>query len=98
MISRTSLWLVAPCLALLSGCTDDAGKGKVASTFGEANRQTFAAQVIDPDPQYEYLDQATSGEHAAQAVDRYRKDTVKKPDKVRSTMESSGSGGGSRNR
>lgn len=91
---KVSRWIVPGCLALLAACTGETGgDGAVASTFGEANRQTFAAQVVDPDPQYEYLDPATSGQHAAQAIERYRKDAVKQPDKVRSTAGSSGSGG-----
>lgn len=77
---------------LLAGCED--GGIKSASAFGEANRQTMMAQVVDPDPQYEFLDPATSGEHAAQAIDRYRKGAVKQPEKVTSTQISSGSGGG----
>lgn len=79
-------------LPLLAACEHDmAGTGEPLSTFGEANRQTMMAQVIDPDPQYEYLDPATSAEHAGQAVERYRKDKVKKPERVRSTVSVSGS-------
>lgn len=78
--------------ALLTGCQyGEGGEIRSASTFGEANRQTMMAQVVDPDPQYEYLDPATSGDRAAQAIDRYRKGTVKQPDKVTST-QISGSG------
>lgn len=80
-------------LPLLAGCEYGAnGAVKSASAFGEANRQTMMAQVVDPDPQYEYLDPATSGDHAAQAIDRYRKGAVKQPDKVTSTQ----AGGGGR--
>lgn len=80
-------------LPLLSACEHDMAGTEPLSTFGEANRQTMMAQVIDPDPQYEYLDPATSAEHAGQAVDRYRKDKVKKPERVRSTESVSGGGG-----
>jgi hypothetical protein len=59
--------------------------------FGEANRQTYAAMVVDPDPQYDEP-MATSAEHAADAVDRYREGEVKQPERIRST-ESGGSGG-----
>lgn len=85
-----------PVLALALGLTAcETGfrdpEGKVG-TFGEANRQTMMAQVVDPDPQYaDPL--ATSAQHAAQAIERYRKDAVKKPDKVRSTATSGGGGG-----
>jgi hypothetical protein len=80
---------------LLAGCEtgfrDPEGD---ISTFGEANRQTMMAQVVDPDPQYEQP-LATSADHAAKAVDRYRKDAVKKPDQIRSTQSGGSSGGGS---
>jgi hypothetical protein len=80
------LGLTLAALPLLAGCEhDQLGMGKPASTFGEANRQTMMAQVVDPEPEYEYLDPATSAQKAAQAVERYRTDKVKKPDKVRST-------------
>ena len=88
-------WLMLAALPLLAACqTDQAGLGGPASTFGEANRQTMMAQVVDPDPQYEYLDPETSALHAAQAVERYRTDKVKRPEKVRSTQSSGGGGGG----
>lgn len=78
-------------LPLLAACEHGAaGTGAPASTFGEANRQTMAAQVIDPDPQYEYLDPATSAERAGKAIDRYRKGTVKRPERVRTTSEVGG--------
>jgi type IV pilus biogenesis protein CpaD/CtpE len=63
--------------------------------FGEANRVTFAAQVIDPEPEYDTAVPETWAQHAAAAVDRYRTDKVKKPDKTRtSSVGTSGSGGG----
>jgi hypothetical protein len=65
-----------------------------ADNWGEANRQTMAAQIIDPAPQYDTANPATSGDHAADAVDRYNKGEVKRPDKVRTTTVGSGSGGG----
>jgi hypothetical protein len=55
--------------------------------FGEANRQTYAAMVVDPDPQYDEP-MATSAEHAADAAERYREGAVKQPE-----SESTGSGG-----
>ena len=53
--------------------------GPPASKFGDANRATLAAQVVDPDPQYDTLNPPTSGEKAGKAAERYRTDTVKKP-------------------
>ena len=87
-------WLALAALPLLAGCAADDGIAS-ASAFGEANRQTFAAQIVDPNPQYEFLDPETSGDHAAQAIDRYRKGTVKQPERVRSTSGGAGKGGGS---
>ena len=78
---------------LLTGCEHDfAGMGPPnAASFGEANRQTMMAQVVDPDPQYDTLIPPTSGERAGQAGERYRKDAVKVPDRVTSTEISGGS-------
>lgn len=53
--------------------------------FGEANRQTMAAQIIDPQPVYDTALAESSGEHAAQAVARYRTNTVKRPDRVQTS-------------
>lgn len=58
-------------------------------TFGEANRQTMMAQVVNPDPYYPD-DMTTSGEHAADAIERYRTDSVKEPQAQSSTSGSSG--------
>ena len=52
------------------------------STFGEANRQTMAAQVVNPAPVYDTLNPPTSGEHAGQAGKRYSEGKVTQPDKV----------------
>lgn len=62
--------------------------------FGEANRQTFAAQVIDPAPVYDDVLIGGSGDKAAQAIERYRTDKVKQPERQRIT-KIGGSGGGS---
>jgi len=94
-IDRTG-WLLLAAVPLLAGCAyDQMGLGKPKSTFGEANRQTMMAQVVDPDPQYEFLDPDTSGDHAAQAIERYRTDAVKQPERVRSTAKVGGRSGGS---
>lgn len=87
--------LVLPLAVALAGCN----QGEVASTgpvaqFGDANRMTMMAQVIDPDPQYAEPMQTSAG-HAAQAIDRFRADQVKKPERVRSTQTISGGGGSS---
>lgn len=81
---------------LLAGCAQnhsfEAGYIDPAD-FGEANRQTYAAMVIDPDPQYDQP-LATSAEHAADAVEAYREGEVERPERVSSTVSVSASGGG----
>lgn len=90
---RIELVPAVAALVLLGGCATDGATAMGAdSSWGEANRQTFAAQVIDPNPQYETAVAETSGDHAAQAIDRYRKDTVKKPEKIETTKSSGSSG------
>ena len=87
----TSTAMCALVAAALGGCAHDPFANRLAGdNFGEANRQTFAAQVIDPDPQYETLVPETSADHAAQAAERYRKDQVKQPDQVRTSDLSTG--------
>lgn len=89
------------CLCLLpllatAACTDGT-QGGLASTgpaFGEAMRQTFAAQVIDPAPQYDSPDPVTSGQQAAAAQDRYNTDQVKKPERITTSRSLTGGGGG----
>ena len=92
-IDRRAFPLAALAL-LLGGCEHDfAGMGPPgAASFGEPNRQTMMAQVVDPDPQYDTLIPPTSGEHAGQAGERYRTDKVKKPDRVTSTQTVGGGG------
>ncbi len=87
-------WLLLGVLPMLAGCEHDfASGGRPASAFGEANRQTMMAQVVDPDPQYDTLVPPTSGEHSAQAAERYRQEKVKRPDRVTSTQVSGGGSG-----
>ena len=93
MNSRLPLCALLGALAL-GGCAQhySASVGEIdAADFGEANRQTYAAMIIDPDPQYDEP-MATSAEHAAQAAERYREGEVKQPERIRST-ETGGSGG-----
>ena len=90
---RAPVLAIAPLALLLSGCVHEfAGVQPAgAAPWGEANRQTMMLQVVDPDPQYDTLIPPTSGEHAGQAAERYRKDAVKIPDKITSTEVSGGS-------
>lgn len=93
MNSRLAPLLLAGSL-VLAGCaqTHTANLEPIdPADFGEANRQTYAAMIIDPDPQYDGP-METSAEHAADAAERYREGEVKQPERVRST-ESVRSGG-----
>ena len=75
----------AAALALAAaGCTP------TDATFGNAVRQTMAAQVVNPDPQYEDPVPTTEGGKAAKAIDRYRTDKVKQPDTIRTTDTEAG--------
>ena len=91
-------WIAALSLGLMaSGCASIADKELVGFQdpgFGEANRATYAAMVVNPDPVYEDPIPPTSAEHAAQAIDRYRNDKVKQPERQRTTQNISGNGGG----
>ena len=69
-------------LAMLQACDEELVSGPPPSPFGEANRQTMMAQVVNPAPYYEDLNPPTSAEHAAQAIERYRRDQVKQPEGV----------------
>lgn len=93
---RIDLRLLAIIVAVpvLGACEHDDYAGGPKSTFGEANRQTMMAQIVDPAPVYETVNPPTSGDHAGQAVKRYNTDTVKKPERVRSTQSASGGGSG----
>ena len=76
---------------LLGGCASTYSNASGAidpADFGEANRQTYAAMVVNPDPQYSEP-MHTSAEHAAQAAERYAEDDVKQPERVSSTETTS---------
>lgn len=84
------IWFAVALGLALSACTDQGGVASLPymggpDNFGEANKQTMAAQIIDPHPQYLNPVPVTSAEHAAQAVERYREDRVKVPDRVATT-------------
>lgn len=61
--------------------------------LGNAVRANYAAQVVEPDPQYADA-MVANGAQAAAAQDRYRKGNVKKPVRAETTVSKSGSGSG----
>jgi ABC-type sugar transport system substrate-binding protein len=69
--------------------TYSASAGPIDSAdFGEANRQTYAAMIVNPDPQYTEP-MRTSAEQAADAAERYRDGEVKQPERISSTESAS---------
>jgi len=72
---------------IVAGCTP------TDITFGNAVRQTMAAQVVDPDPQYDAAGHATDAAKTGAAVKRYRTDAVKQPETISTTAKQGGSGG-----
>lgn len=89
---RSKLAAILGLVVMLGGCvTDGSSMPGVDTTWGEANKQTLAAHVIDPLPTYDTTVPASSGDKAAKAIDRYRTDKVKQPDKVRTSSSTSGS-------
>ncbi len=87
---KAALALTAATL-ILSAC-NQGGVMSASDNWGEANRQTMAAQIIDPAPEYDTINPTTSGDHAADAIDRYNKGAVKQPD--RTSTSTIGTGGG----
>ena len=77
---------VAATLAL-SACAvaDKELMGYQDPTWGEANRATMAAQVINPNPEYDTAVPATSAQNAVNAIDRYREGKVEQPDRQSTT-------------
>ena len=96
MNSKPIALFAAVALAAVPGAAmagNSSGKS-APDPFGEANRQTMMAQIIDPEPQYT-KPMATDAEHAVKAVERYRTDSTKTPEKIRTSGGSGGGGGGS---
>lgn len=86
---------LAGCLA---GCASTSAGGLQlgkADNFGEAYRQTFAAQIINPNPEYADPVPLSSGAKAVAALERYRTDNVKQPARQSLSNVGSKSGGSS---
>jgi hypothetical protein len=84
---RRSRLILAGLAVLLTAAGEPKGKPYMGGpdNWGEANRQTYAAQVVDPAPVYDTAVPETHAEHAGQAVARYRTDKVKIPDRAKTT-------------
>ncbi|MEY4269376.1 MAG: hypothetical protein RLZZ58_592 [Pseudomonadota bacterium] len=86
MIFNRRIIAAAALSMTVTGCT------ATDPNMGNSVRQTMAAQIVNPDPDYQGQPQTTAGTQAATAVERYRTGTVKKPDRVRTTTGTSGAG------
>lgn len=94
MNTKARLLFASGAAALLGGCATQSILNEPGdSVFGEANRQTMMAQVVNPDPIY--VDpMTTSGEHAADAIERYRNNDVPDPAGESTTSGTTDGGGG----
>ncbi len=96
MLIRAGLLLLAALTVGACQHSSDTGLPYLGGedNFGEANRMTMAAQIVDPDPVYASLIPETHGEHAGQAIERYRTDKVKQPDRTRTSYSILSDSGG----
>lgn len=93
MRSKMTMGLVPTMLLIISGCAPvDAG-------FGEAVKYDMAVQTVNPEPQYpaDGAQPGDSGEHATDAVQRYRDGTVTEVDRINTQRTGSRGGGGGGN-
>ena len=79
--------LTASALAT-AGCATGSGTDFMGDeSWGEANRRTMAAQVVDPNPVYETAIPPTTAVNAVTAIEHYRDGTVEEPERVSTTEE-----------
>jgi hypothetical protein len=96
-IDRKGLCLALLGAAVLGGCAFDPQTGKLVEPhpeLGEASRQTFMAQVVNPDPRYADTVPQSSGVQSERALKAYREGKVEEPKAPSSTVSTGGSGGG----
>ena len=89
--------LAALAVAALGGCTFDPQTGHIVPVkpeLGEASRQTFMAQVVNPDPQYPDKVPQSSGVQSERALEAYREGKVEQPKTPNPTVSVGGSGNG----
>lgn len=97
-IDRLRRIALAALVCCLTGCATADGRGLNSSpkdNFGEATRQTFAAQIINPNPEYADQVPATSGAQVSAAIERYRTGRVKQPVSQRTSQVGIQTGGSS---
>ena len=93
-IDARHLLAASAAVLALSACTNADGRFDLSNsdpTWGDANRATMAAQVIDPNPVYENPIPPTSAVNAVRAIDAYAEGNV---EEVESLDTTEGGGGG----
>lgn len=87
-IDRKTLALTGLASLAAAGCTNTEGRLDLTQgdpTWGDANRATMAAQVIDPSPEYADPIPPTSAVNAVRAADAYREGQVEQPERISTT-------------
>ena len=87
-IDRKTFALAGLAALAAAGCTNTEGRMDLTQgdpTWGDANRATMAAQVIDPAPEYEDPIPPTSASNAVRAADAYREGQVEQPERISTT-------------
>ena len=87
-IERNRIMLAGATVFALAACTNNDGRIDLAQgdpTWGDANRATMAAQVIDPSPEYDTPIPPTSASNAVRATDAYSEGQVEQPERIRTT-------------
>ncbi len=94
-IERKHILIAGVAALATSACTNTDGRVDLTQgdpSWGEANRATMAAQVVDPSPEYENPIPPTSASNAVRAADAYRAGEVEEVETI-STTESISDGG-----
>ncbi|QUL38122.1 hypothetical protein [Erythrobacter sp. JK5] len=93
-MNSRQIFVGAALLVGLSGCAtaDKELLGFQDPTWGDANRATMAAQVINPNPEYDTRIPETTATNAVRAIDRYRDGQVEQPDRVSTTAATTDDG------
>ncbi|MBX7460158.1 hypothetical protein [Qipengyuania huizhouensis] len=86
---------IAGAALALAACTNNDGRLDLTQgdpTWGDANRATMAAQVVDPSPEYDTPIPPTSATNAVRAIDAYNEGNVEEVETISTTRAVSGSG------
>ena len=79
---------IAGAALALAACTNADGRLDLTQndpTWGDANRATMAAQVVDPSPEYDTPIPPTSATNAVRAIDAYEAGDVEEVETISTT-------------